>query len=143
MKLVLDANVLVAAVRTPETDHLPSLHLLQQAERRAVGFFCPVLVLAECAAAIVRQTDRPVLAERAITLIDSLSNLRLVVVDDLIARRAMRIAIAQRLRGADAVYVAVAEACGATLVSWDAEMLQRGAAVVTTMTPADWLQTHS
>jgi hypothetical protein len=35
--------------------------------------------------------------------------------------------------------VAVAEGHGATLVTWDAEMLRRGAAAVPVMTPAEWL----
>jgi predicted nucleic acid-binding protein len=38
------------------------------------------------------------------------------------------------LRGADALFLATARAAGATLVSWDDELLQRGGAV----TPSDW-----
>lgn len=44
-----------------------------------------------------------------------------------------------RLRGADAVYVAVAQEYGATLIIWDQELLTRGAAAITVVTPADWL----
>lgn len=44
-----------------------------------------------------------------------------------------------RLRGADAVYVAVAQEYGATLIIWDQELLMRGAAAITVVTPADWL----
>ncbi|MGH2594072.1 MAG: PIN domain-containing protein, partial [Anaerolineae bacterium] len=58
----------------------------------------------------------------------------LVPLDIPLARRAAHIAIAHRLRGADAVYIAVAEAFGATLITWDAEMLQRGPAAVMTIT---------
>jgi hypothetical protein len=35
--------------------------------------------------------------------------------------------------------VFVAEAFDATLLTWDTEMLERAPAVVSTMTPADWL----
>ena len=53
------------------------------------------------------------------------------------ARRTTDIAASHRLRGADAVYVATAEAHDALLVTWDQEMLDRGGAVVETMTPAE------
>ena len=43
------------------------------------------------------------------------------------------------MRGADAVYVAVAEEFGTMLITWDAEMLSRGAQAVAVMTPSDWL----
>ncbi len=45
----------------------------------------------------------------------------------------------QRLRGADSVYVAVAEEFDTLLVTWDTEMLERGAAIAQTITPALWL----
>jgi len=37
------------------------------------------------------------------------------------------------------VYVAVAQEYGATLIIWDQELLMRGAAAITVVTPADWL----
>jgi predicted nucleic acid-binding protein len=55
------------------------------------------------------------------------------------ARQAAQIAITCRLRGADAVYVALAQELGTTLITWDAELLARGALAVPTMTPTDWL----
>ena len=44
------------------------------------------------------------------------------------------------LRGADSVYVAVAEAYDAILVTWDVEMLERGSELVKTMTPLAWME---
>lgn len=57
-----------------------------------------------------------------------------------VARRAAQIARDHRLRGADAVYVSVAEMFDSRLIAWDAEMLERGANVVTTMTPLEWME---
>jgi predicted nucleic acid-binding protein len=68
-----------------------------------------------------------------------LPSLSLALLDDALATRAAEIAMTHRLRGADAVYVAVAEAFNATLITWDTEMLERAAAVVPTVTPSDWL----
>ena len=48
--------------------------------------------------------------------------------------------MAYRLRGADSVYIAVAEAFDAALITWDTEMLERGSDVVETRTPAQWMK---
>lgn len=140
MNYTIDASIFVAAAHAPEVHHTASLEFLRQVEEQTANLFCPTLVLAECSAAIARQTDRPILAERTVLLIERLPNLLLVPLDIPLARRAAQIAIAQRLRGADAVYVAVAEVFNAALITWDAEMLQRGSAVVPTLTPTEWVE---
>ena len=40
------------------------------------------------------------------------------------------------------MYVAVAQEYGTTLITWDVELLTRGALTVPTMTPTDWLATN-
>jgi len=54
----------------------------------------------------------------------------------------MRLAAKLRLRGADAVYVALAATCREPLITLDAEMLERGRGVVEAFTPEQWLQTR-
>lgn len=140
MNFTIDASIFVATARVPEAHHAASIEFLRQVEGQAVRLFCPTLVLAECAAAIARQTDKPILAEKIVVLIEHLPNLLLVPLDASLAHGAAQIAITQRLRGADAIYAAVAETFDATLITWDAEMLQRGSTVVSTLTPTDWLK---
>lgn len=94
----------------------------------------------ECAAAIARPTGNTALVEELITLIESFPNLQLISLDDALARRAAQIAMAQRLRGSDAVYAAVAEMFQATLIAWDSEILQRAPAFASTLTPAEWTE---
>ena len=138
MNCTLDASVLVASSRVQEPGYAASRRLLDEERSRGVTFFCPVLVLPESAAAVARATDDLAKAVRMVRDIRSLPRLRLVPIDDAMATRAAEIAMTRRLRGADSVYVAVAEAFGATLITWDAEMLERAPAVVPTLTPADW-----
>ena len=57
-----------------------------------------------------------------------------------LAGRAAMIAAACRLRGSDACYVAVSELHGARLLTWDLEMLQRGATLVEALSPTDYLK---
>ena len=56
---------------------------------------------------------------------------------------AAAIAAQQFLRGADAVYVALAGQLRMPLVTWDKELLERAAAVVPTLTPAEWLRQNA
>jgi predicted nucleic acid-binding protein len=73
-----------------------------------------------------------------ICLIEDFPGIKLISLDLSLARRAAQIAVEHRLRGADAVYVAVTEAFDAALISWDQEMLKRCPAAVATMTPEEW-----
>jgi len=139
MNYTIDASVFVAAARAEEKQYAVSLAFLKQAQEQGVDVFCPALVLPECSAAIARRTGLPALAEKLVLLIESFAGLRLIALSLPLARRAAQIAAAHRLRGADSVYTAVAEECAATLVTWDAEMLQRSSAVVPTITPTDWI----
>jgi len=100
--------------------------------------YCPTLALAECAAAIARQTSDPYLARELVGMIEELPGKKLISLDLSQARRAAQIAVEYRLRGADATYVAVADAFDAALISWDQEMLKRCPAAVATMTPEGW-----
>ena len=120
MNFTIDASVFVAAVRLQEQHYAISREFLQQAQLRGVNVFCPTLVLPECAAAVARPTGDSALADELVALVEGFSRLHLIALEPLLARRAAQIAIAHRLRGADATYVAVAEAFEATLITWDA-----------------------
>ena len=139
MNVTIDASVFVAAARPQETQHLTSRRLVQQVRRLKADLFLPFLILPECAAAIASPTGDAVLGEELVELVIGLPGLNLVHLDSTLASRAAQIAARHRLRGADSIYVAVAEAFDATLITWDTEMLERGADLVTTVYPCQWL----
>jgi predicted nucleic acid-binding protein len=136
VKCTIDASVFVASARSDENHYLLSRKFLRDAQ--SMEIYCPTLVLAECAAAIARRTDDPALAEELVSIVEDFPGINLISLDLKIARRAAETAIMHRLRGADAVYVAVAADFDATLISWDQEMLRRCPAAVATMTPESW-----
>jgi predicted nucleic acid-binding protein len=102
--------------------------------------FCPTLVLSECGAAIARPTGDSVLSRKLVSLIERFPGMSLVALDRMLAKRAAEIAIDHRLRGADAVYIGVAAAFDATLVTWDQEMLQRCPEFIPAMSPEQWME---
>lgn len=139
MSVTIDASVLVAAMRAAEAENAVSRSFLERLDAREVPIYCPVLAVPETAAAVARRTRDAGLAQEVMGIIETLPRLCFVGLDLSAAKQAAGIAIAHRLRGADSVYVAVAQASEAELITWDTEMLERAAAVVPTMTPADWL----
>lgn len=142
MKLTIDASVFVAGARPSEPHYAESRAFILEAQMAKVEVICPTLVLPECGAAIARRTGNPALAVSLVAMIESWPDSKLIQLNLPRARRAAQIAASHGLRGADAIYVTIAEEYSTPLVAWDGEILQRGASVVATMTPADWLAAH-
>ncbi len=140
MNITIDASVFIAATLTAEPHHADSLAFLKEVRAAQSDLVCPSLVLPECAVVVARRTGNSVLALTLVAEIEIWPRRQLTQLTISRARRAAEIAADHRLRGADSVYVATAEEFGAVLVTWDDEMLKRGVAVVTTMTPDDWLK---
>lgn len=136
MRCTIDASVFVASARSDEPNYHLSRKFLRDA--RSMEVYCPTIALAECASAIARQTDDPYLARELVSMVEDFPGINLISLDLSLARRAAQITVEHRLRGADAAYVAVADAFDAALISWDQEMLKRCPAAVTTMTPESW-----
>lgn len=137
MNLTIDASVFVSAARPSEKLYPVSYGFLQKVKGEKI--FCPTLILAECGAAIARPTGDSALSKKLVALVRRFPGLTQIPLNRSLALRASEIAIENRLRGADAIYVAVAENLDAVLISWDEEMLQRGPASLVTMNPEDWL----
>lgn len=139
MSVVIDSSVFVAAFRASEAQHAGSRAFLGQAPSVETELFAPVLVFPECAGAIARPLNDPDKAREMLTVIERLTCFRAVPISHALAERAADIAVRCRLRGSDAVYVALAQELNLAVITWDREMLERGAAVVPTRTPTQWL----
>lgn len=139
MTCTIDASVFVATARADEAHHAASVSFLRWIRSQRQSILCPTLVLPECAAAIAKPTGEADDAQELVRSLERFHGMCFVALALPLAERAAEIAIACRLRGSDSVYVAVAEVFGATLITWDAEMLGRAPAIVPTMTPADWM----
>jgi len=64
-----------------------------------------------------------------------LPSLRLLTIDEALARAAAAVAARLRTRGADAVYIAAAARLRLPLVTWDAEQGDRAAEIVEVLVP--------
>ncbi len=75
------------------------------------------------------------MATRALKFIESIPGLRLVPVDHRLGRASADLAVRLKLRGADAVYVAVASHLKIPLVTLDAEQRERAKDLIEVRTP--------
>lgn len=96
----------------------------------------PAIVLPEIASAIARGTGRSDLAAASVSLYRQLPGFHLVPIDAMLAEVAAMLGAEHRLRGCDAIYVALARAADAVLVSLDDEQLSRGPQGLVAATPA-------
>ncbi len=133
--MVVDASVWVSALVPQDVHHARSRAWLEERLREGVLLVAPVILLAEVAGAIARRTGDPTLGEGAVDMLLSLPTLRLVPVDDRVGGEAARLAARLRLRGADALYVAVASLLEVPLITWDREQQERCQAVVRASSP--------
>lgn len=132
---VLDASVYVALLRATEPAYAQSWDWVRQARGSGERLVAPALLLPEVAAAISRGSRKPLLARRVAELLSRSALVELIGVTTELARRAASIAADHRLRGSDAVYVALAEELGQPLVTLDRQQLERGSEVVTARRP--------
>lgn len=133
--MVVDASVVVSRLVAHDVHHETSRRWLTQHVADGGLLISPTLLLAEVAGAVARRTGKPRLALRAVTAVLSLPTLRLVPVDEVLARAAASLAGQFRVRGADAVYIAAAAALGVPLATWDLEQRERAAHVVEVFVP--------
>lgn len=138
--MIVDASVWVARLLSGDVHHASAAAGLTHALRRGKRLVVPVLAWAEVAGAIGRRSGSQEAAIQALELLQQGRWIDAVPIDGPLGRQAPLLAAQYMLRGADAVYVALAAARGLPLVTLDQEMLQRGPADVTRLTPHDWLQ---
>lgn len=133
----VDASVFLNGFNPAEEGHATSLAFLAQLQAQAVPVIAPTLLLPEVAAAIGRGQDNADLARQFAESLSRLPHLVLVALDESLARQAVEAAAQYRLRGADAVYVAVALRFGCPLVTLDREQHDRAAEALQTFYPAE------
>jgi predicted nucleic acid-binding protein len=129
----------VNAFNPHEDGHAESLAILTAIRDAGDPVILPTLLLPEIAAAAARASDDSTGALQYASATAALPHVTLISLTPTTARQAAELAANHRLRGADAVYVAVAQRYGTTLVSRDEEQRSRGSAVVTCQTPEEAL----
>lgn len=132
---VMDTSVYVTLINPNESAHEATWAWYVRSVRQREPLVAPAIMLAEVAAALSRGVDNPELAHRAARRLQRSATVELVPVTLALARQAAAIAADQRVRGCDAVFVALAQQRADPLITLDQQQLERGSTVVTTRKP--------
>jgi predicted nucleic acid-binding protein len=135
----IDASVHVNAVNPTEAGFGTSQAFLRLLLQYQVPQICPTLLLTEIAASVARALDDTRFAIKLALMIRAWPGHTLVSLDGALVDRAVHLAATARLRGADAVYAAVAEQFNTTLVTLDRQQHERLLPIVRVLAPVDAL----
>lgn len=134
--IVVDASVWVSWLRPADRHHQATRGWLEPRLLAGEVMATPDLAIIEVAGAIARITGQPSLGRRSAAGLIDIPLLEVHSGDKERFSLAIALAADCRLRGADAVYAALAMRLDATLVTWDAELLDRASSRVRTERPA-------
>ncbi len=137
--MIVDASVWVAIFRENDVHHGASIEFLDWVVANQQELNIPNLALAEIAGVFARQTGKARLASRTVRTVLALPRLQRHGLNDALADRAAVLAANCKLRGADAVFVALAEALDQPLITLDREILERSSLVVEVEAPDVWV----
>lgn len=135
MTVVVDASVWVSYLLPQDSHHAASEAWLDGYISGGGKVAAPMLLLVEIAGAVARRTGDITLARQTITTLANLPELSLVELDRSLSLTAANLAATLALRGADTLYVAVAQVLKAPLITWDHEQLTRTGQLIQTRTP--------
>ncbi|MGH8751561.1 MAG: type II toxin-antitoxin system VapC family toxin [Burkholderiales bacterium] len=138
--MIVDACVWLAAYLEREPRHTECAVFLRMTHEQGRGLAAPSLLLAEIAGALARQTRNPESVMFTLKAIETNPRLIIHPVTVELAQRAAAIAGACFLRGADAVYVALASQTRSVLITIDEEIIERAQKVAKILTPRDWVK---
>ena len=134
---VVDASVWVSLLAADDVNHAASVQWFERQIAQGTPLAAPSLVLVEVAAAITRRTGDRTAVDIAVARLRRIPELVLVELTIDRATRAAAAATVLVLRGADAVYAALAIELGVPLVTWDRQQRERSAPLISVSSPTE------
>lgn len=139
--ITVDASVHINALNPAETGSADSKAFLEWLQKERLSVTSPTLLLVEVASAVARGQNDARLGIEAMQRLQALPRHTWLPLDGVMAMLAARFGAMYRLRGADAVYAAVAQRAGTVLITADRQQLERLHGAVPVMSPAEALLT--
>jgi len=135
----LDASVIVNSIIEKEEHHEYSKKLLFKIKNQNILVVLPEIALPEIASAVSKGTGDAELTLQFIKELRKIPNFIFIPVDADISDFAARLAAEKWLRGADAIYVAIASILNMKLITLDEEQRRKSKDIVKAITPMDEL----
>ena len=139
LRYTVDASVFMSAFNPAEPRHAEANAFLAKLRAAATPVIVPEIVFVEVAATIGRTLEDASLAMSFAQALRHFPNLIPITLDEALSTLAAEAAARHRLRGSDAIYVAVAQRFGASLITLDREQQVRAPASVRASAPGEAL----
>jgi predicted nucleic acid-binding protein len=139
MKLTIDANVWIGALDNSDPFAATCRDCLLAAAEESAILYSPLLLPIEVVATIGRKTRNARAGRSASQWVRDFRGHLWQPLSEEIAEAAESFAATLFLRGADAIYVAVAHLYDAILLTYDDEVIKRASKTIRVMTPDSWL----
>lgn len=133
---IIDASVYVSLTNEADRHHDRCMSWFESCLRKSDPIRAPNLLLVEVGASIRRLTGSPKLAQRVLLELQENELIELYPLTTARSEAAALLATSTGVRGADAVYLALAKELGEVLVTLDRQQLERGRGVVDVTKPA-------
>jgi predicted nucleic acid-binding protein len=133
--VVVDASIWVSRLLTHDPNNARATAWIARHVRSGGILTAPTLIAVEVAASVSRRTGNVTDAHAAAGQLYGLPFVRLAPIDQTLIVEATNLSANLGLRGADAIYVALAKQLGIPLLTLDAEQLIRPAGLIATIQP--------
>ena len=140
--IVIDTSAWIAGLVGGDIHHSDTIRFLHLMESRLIRFAVPAHFLAEIAGVLARTGEPDEIIEREIRSIETTRRFQIVPVTVGLGLLAAEIARVANIRGADAVFVALARGLDIPLITWDKQQRERGDAFCRTMTPVEAMEVN-
>ncbi len=133
--IVIDTSVWVSWLLPTDSNHTVARNWINQHIQNGGSFISPTMLVIETASSIARVTNRLTFATSAASQLYTIPFITLVPISQSLVDETVTVAAQYKLRGADAIFVALAKIRDIPLVSFDHEQLTRPANVIATIRP--------
>ena len=133
--MIVDANVWISAVVKRDRFYQRSRHWLRSQTGAHTTLLVPALAIVEVAGAVARVENSASRGRHVARWMLRSPNIEVIAMTEMLIERGAQIAADHQIRGSDAVYAAAAVELSVPLVTWDAELQRRAAALVNVIQP--------
>jgi len=131
----LDASVIISAAKPDEFYFEKSKAFLNQIREKEIKVFLPEIIIPEIASGLLRATKNPKISYRLALSLRTVPNFSFVPVDSKLANLASWVVCQIKLKGTDAIYVALAYDYNLELITLDKEQLKRSKKLIKVTRP--------
>lgn len=133
--MVVDTSFWISWFLRTDSNHAIAVAWLNKHLQGGGSLLSPTMLVIETASGVARVTNLGALGTQAASELYTIPFIQIVPIDQNLVNETTAVAAQFKLRGADAVFVALAKIKSIPLVSFDNEQLSRSASVITTIRP--------